>query len=135
VAAWFFPHSLQDNWRPVVSKVESATERSNFWVGHSGTEMCITFNDGTWHNRCAGTYATGTWYHLVGVFDDTSDRVALYVNGQGIIDDVETTELPVETGSVWIGWAPLDDAVDGVIDEVIIFNRALDQAEIDALRW
>ena len=38
-----------------------------------------------------------------------------------------------DTGAVWIGWSPTNFGVDGLIDEVGIWNRALSPTEIAAL--
>jgi hypothetical protein len=78
----------------------------------------------------------GTWYYVVGVYDQPNNRIQLYVNGvsQG------TATVPAAwraTGHTAIGRAKWNgasvDFVNGALDETRFFDRALTASEIVAL--
>ncbi len=79
---------------------------------------------------------TGTWYHIVGVREDTTLKI--YVNGSldnsttGTLRDVDNTVSAV------IGrfYSNHDDYYhNGTIDDVLIYNRALSAEEVEQLYW
>ncbi|MCX6666532.1 MAG: LamG domain-containing protein [Euryarchaeota archaeon] len=78
------------------------------------------------------------WTHIAGVFDQTIQTLRLYINGE------EDTASPVAAPSPYyhttmtaaIGnnrWAPVDHQwapLNGLVDELRIYNRGLNQSEI-----
>ncbi|MBN1873374.1 MAG: Ig-like domain-containing protein [Anaerolineae bacterium] len=74
------------------------------------------------------------WVHVVYVYDTGQKQVAFYVNGN--LDTVEnfTTALPGDLGPGQIGnWRDGDRPFDGMMDEIVIFNRALSDSEVKTL--
>ena len=78
-------------------------------------------------------FETKKWYHVAFVFDGKDGNQKIYVDG---VVDAEITkgnrEIPASTSSLWIG--ELDAArgfkYSGLMDEVAMWNRALDENEI-----
>lgn len=82
------------------------------------------------------TPSAGTWYHLVGVNDASAGTISLYVDG-----------IPAATTTYTTGWTANGDTlighgfynggqvdyVNGLIDEVSIYNFALDADQVQAL--
>jgi len=136
MSAWFYPNTMASNWRVVITKIQASPLVANYGIPHNGGDLCVNFckQSTGWQNHCAPTtYVPGRWYHLVGVIDDTNDRATLYVDGVKVVDDVEPMAMEQDGGSVWIGWSPTNFGVDGIIDEVAIWNRALSAAEVATL--
>jgi hypothetical protein len=78
-------------------------------------------------------FSTGEWYHVAFVFDGNDGSEKIYVNGELDAETVKAErEVPETTSSVWIG--ELDSArgfqYTGLMDEVTMWNRALDEDEI-----
>jgi hypothetical protein len=76
-----------------------------------------------------------TWTHLAGTFDGTTQR--LYMNGQ-LIGHVDAPLGPPNTEPLLIGGVTQtgqcgQQTTGGLMDEVEIFNRALSQAEVQAI--
>ncbi len=77
-----------------------------------------------------GTPFPHTWTHIAVTDDGAHSR--LYVNGQ-LVDTAEAVPIPSTDGDLVIGANKAFSAFfDGKIDEVHIYNRALDEAEIQA---
>ena len=82
------------------------------------------------------TPVVGTWYRLVGVYDKTANTMTFYVNGvsQG---SVTAPTSWAATGHTAIGRAQYNgaqvDFVNGAIDDVRFYSRALSAAEVSAL--
>ncbi|BCJ72588.1 hypothetical protein CS0771_21320 [Catellatospora sp. IY07-71] len=79
----------------------------------------------------------GEWTHLVGVYDAEAGQVRLYVNGTR-----QTWGTGGATGATWAAGGPLwmgdagasgNNMFPGDIDEVAVWQRALDPREIGAL--
>jgi len=79
--------------------------------------------------------STGTWYHVVAKYDPTTTRVHLFLNGSEVATSstktgsIATTTNPLGIGAAYGG----TEALQGTIDEVRIYNRALSAVEISAL--
>ncbi|HEY6796684.1 MAG TPA: beta-galactosidase [Kineosporiaceae bacterium] len=82
------------------------------------------------------TPVAGQWYHLVGVQDADHGRMRLYVNGT-LQDDVPFTAGWRATGHTTFGRGLYNgnqvDFLKGQIDDVRVYNRALNATEIAAL--
>ena len=80
--------------------------------------------------------ATATWYHMAGTYDGTTLR--LYVNGVQVSEDAKSPAGNLVSNSeiLFIGSNDnygFDSSFDGIIDDAVIFNRALSAAEVAAL--
>ena len=85
-----------------------------------------------------GTATPDTWYHLVGVYDAAADTATIYVNAvQGSTVAVPATwhksTAKVQVGRALYGGATgWTDGVQGAVDAVRFYNRALTSAEVTA---
>ncbi|MFA7171216.1 MAG: LamG domain-containing protein [Candidatus Paceibacterota bacterium] len=74
------------------------------------------------------------WYHVVGVYEDSTDIFNIYVNG--ILDVEDTTGRSMHSSPsefLYIGRELGDYSFNGSIDDVRIYNRALSEDEIRQL--
>jgi hypothetical protein len=76
------------------------------------------------------TFATsGIWMHIVGSCDGVFLR--LYKDSVLVMSSAQTINPYISSGSLWIG--KKDGYIQGYLDDVRIYNRALSTAEISAL--
>jgi hypothetical protein len=80
---------------------------------------------------------SGRWYHLAYTVDDATKTQALYVNGL-LVASGNLTKLPGYDGQpLLIGcdgnFGQLRSFLQGRVDEITIYNRALDYTEIMAI--
>jgi hypothetical protein len=76
----------------------------------------------------------GEFYHVVGTYDGSS--VTLYVNGALEGQSAASVTVDYGTRPVFIGTSGetvFDGKLNGVVDEVSIYNRALEASEVAAL--
>ena len=119
------------------------------WSSSGQTTFLLNANSGSAAGthagavRWAGGFLTGTaalnnnaWHFITLV--DNAGTEAIYVDGN--LDAVTSTMgLPLASGAsqLWIGGSPDTDSgavkMNGMIDEVCMYNRALSQAEIKSL--
>ncbi|MEM4258130.1 MAG: DUF2341 domain-containing protein [Candidatus Thermoplasmatota archaeon] len=70
-----------------------------------------------------------TWYHVISVFNGT--HLSLYVNGVFIASGERQT--PFQSGDFYIGTSSLGGYLNGYVDDVVVFKRALAPSEIRSL--
>lgn len=115
-----------NSWRFGISVKDSSN--LTFWTrdtssGDSGTGEELLFSKPT----------TGTWHHLVAVYDSTGSKKRIYVDGQLIAETTTSVNSFTSTNpaALYIGRDAVNThAFNGAIDEVRIFNKALSQGEI-----
>ena len=121
------------------------------WEGESGQVcqgelFCIT----TWHSNQITMWGVcndhesrfgakvGSWYHVTVTYDDNKTELKIYVNGDDVVYDnakIQPFQTGEETRATFgkkiftfadRAWA------NGAVDEVAIYNRALDRDEVQA---
>ncbi len=73
---------------------------------------------------------TGVWTHLVGVYNSLNNTQALYVNGENVASGSGTKSI---SQNINIGRRGDGHYINGKIDDVILFTRALGSDEISSL--
>ena len=153
ISVWFYPTVLNTTDKPLftLDLPESPT-----WIGLGYT--CAVRSNGInmWvANYRSARYAisstaslnlsTNTWYHLVMLFDTTTNQIQAYLNGSSIavipataiistISTVSAVDLPMETNRFSIGSASqLTNNFTGLISKFAIYNRVLSSTEINLL--
>ena len=140
MAAWVRPTAL-DGYHNVVTHGYTWTPSYNLALRIYLGAYQFTYWDGVDHIASAPAPAgdAGAWVHLCGIFDGAS--YYLYRNGALVVSTSDAT-VPVAgvSGAIWaIGGRaaqPPGDATDflqGQIDDVRIYGRALSGAEVEAL--
>jgi hypothetical protein len=130
-ASWVTIRSIPAAWSAIVAKGEYAWRISNanldprFHFGITIWNAPDTFGTD-------GVTAVGfdEWHHVAGTFDGAN--INLYVDGALDIGVPTTEPIGANEASVLIGENPESTGRfwDGLIDEVVIYNRALSDAEI-----
>jgi hypothetical protein len=137
VAAWLYVNTPSAAGYSVVSKTVGSTVENSWDLGTYSLNLpsFCSSSDGN-SNACDVVNSAGplnAWYHLAGTWDGTTKRI--YVDG------VETAFGPrsiiFDTHDVTIGCddenGPADWCLDGAIDDVRIYSRALSPVEIAQL--
>lgn len=87
------------------------------------------------YSLTAGNIAVNQWTHVAVTFQSTN-YLTLYLNGQAIDSVMVSDALEANSNDLIIGAAPWDQAyfhTDGTIDDIRIYNREINTAEMNAL--
>ena len=135
---WFKVNTI--NGAGLVSKRTNITD-NNAYTTFLQTDGRLNVDIDTNNDRFASNtaFSTATWYHVAVVFDGTlaaASRVRLYVNG--VLDTIagETSaSVPNYTSSLKVGITHVGSTafLDGLVDDVRLYRRALPASEVASL--
>lgn len=137
VFLWVKPTSLQDLCTYVVKALAISPFTGWYLRGTSGAntvEALVSVGGSFATPAVAGTMTTGSWQHIGFTYD--GETLTTYRNGTaGTPNTAISGALDNTASSLAIGHDPIAAArtVDGVIDDVRIYNRCLSAAEVLAL--
>jgi hypothetical protein len=128
--AWIKPTATQSGWRTVMQREVDAyflnASNSNGPLLPSGGG---TFNGTVAYVSGSTPNAVNAWTHVALTYDGAT--LQLYVNGVQASSQVRTGGIQTNSNPLWIGGnSPYGEYFQGLIDEVRVYNRALNQAEI-----
>lgn len=144
VAARVFPRTLRDGYTVVVSRqVAELLHPDQFFLGFGPENGSVHYK---WHlgaesgdGDCyEGTPDVGRWMHLAGTYDGAVMR--LFVDGVEIGSRPLTGNIRTDDNPVTIGGeennpvqGDVENELDGYVDDVRIYSRALSAAEVAEL--
>ena len=142
ISFWMKAASFDNAGAKFISKAQGPLLQDQFWtVGtiFSFGQMKLAFrlrtSDGTTSTftQVTGGIETGVWTYVTATYDGSF--MTLYKNGNGLGGLTKSGVIATDSlVPVWIGNSPAGlgslEAFDGIIDEVRIYNRALNQSEI-----
>ncbi|MEZ4221873.1 MAG: LamG domain-containing protein [Polyangiaceae bacterium] len=115
---------------PFFDKVQSGTGYALFTGASQGFRLQV---GGTVAKQLGVTFPAGSWHHLAGTFDGSNLR--LYIDGSMAVQLALGTPYTPFTGEAWIGGdgGPLSGAFYGTVDEVVLYDAALSDAQVTEL--
>jgi C1A family cysteine protease len=127
IEAWVKYDQIPTSYAAVVDK-----EAAYILRVRGGQIQFYLYIGGSWRYLYGSTttLTTGVWYHIAGVYDGTQMRV--YLNG--IVDGsmARTGLINTSTNPLYIG-RRLSNYLDGTVDEVRLYSRALAPGEFNLL--
>jgi len=142
MTAWVkFDSVTATNWYTVLNKHKNDDTGLVYFLGYehpgdgviAGTTL-YTNDPSDEVAQDDATFLPGAWYHIAGVYDGSSMKT--YLNGFETKSDPSTgTIRSAEDGDLWVGrnFSYPEETMDGKIDEVRIYSRALDAGEINTI--
>ncbi|MFG3007512.1 LamG-like jellyroll fold domain-containing protein [Streptomyces calvus] len=134
VSAWVTLDALPGNYATAVSQ-DGRRQASPFYLQYGQGAFAFSTPDGQ-RARLETRPETGRWYHLVGVRDDATDRITLYVDGKRAATSAAGPAY-VGSGPLAVGRAQWNggntDFWHGAVDQVHAYDKALTAEEVSAL--
>jgi len=133
VAAWvYIPAQHPVQWQGVVTKGRDQDGWYGIWVNNND-RWCF---GSRWHTVIGDEVIDG-WQHVAIVLNGSTDNRSLYIDGTLSNYLPDTTDWYSNTGDLFIGAAKVSESYyecfKGRIDEVYIYDRALNKSEIEDL--
>ena len=137
-----FDTTESQNYDPLVSKFIASGGQRAYLFRVTGTGSNLNFMKSRDGSNSAGELentqvswspSTGVFYHVAMSYNNSTKTVKFFVNGSQIGTDQTFTNADIfnSTAPLYIGRQESDGVyLDGIIDEVGIWNRALSGAEI-----
>jgi alpha-mannosidase len=124
-----------NRWASVVAKGNTNTDPSHNYaleLANSGRWLCVLGNGvSAIALRSSSAPQTNRYYHVACVWNGST--VQLYVDGALNATAAQSLTPAVNAGPLYIGqFGGNADRLDGIVDEVRVYNRALTQAEIQS---
>ncbi len=131
VSAWVNPSRLS-GLQTIVNKWY-AMDSYMLVIDNGNYIFVVAFPGGEWGTpiKVSAPATLGFWTHLAGVFD--GQKLLLYVNGQLAATTVARGTLQASDRPISIGNHPSWNAFQGGIDQVRLYNVALDAQQIQQL--
>jgi hypothetical protein len=131
VSTWVNIRSVTTAWMAMVAKGENAWRLG---VNNETTGIHYAFTGGARGWQAANTateLAFDQWYHVAATYD-TNVGVTVYINGVADASNSDIGGIVTNEFSLLLGDNPeaTGRLLDGVLDEVKIYNRALSEGEI-----
>ncbi|MCW5835484.1 MAG: LamG domain-containing protein [Labilithrix sp.] len=131
--AWFRPDSYDQNYRFLFHHNDERDLRQNYGIyvqspNGLGFERYV---DGSGRAAHASLPEVGSWYHFAGVYDGSV--MSLFIDGQLVASNSDNRAAKDKQSSLMIGYGYTGGgAVRGVIDEIAIYEKALDAGRVRA---
>jgi len=137
IAIWAHPAvSPNSGWHTIAVKNRDLHYNNAYGMWQNGSNYHFRYGTNTFD---ASNLATAEWKLLVLTYDGSAKTMKGYVNGT-LIDTVNQDPGTLGDSTLMIGAARNNDGTSnpfefyaGLIDDVAIYNRALDQIDINAL--
>ena len=131
VAGWFKADAFDTDWQALVAKGEG----TNWRVHRRGAEGGLAHSGGVGEGPVGTDVTLGEWHHFAALTDVPGNRIALYVDGVLYSENPVAPVLAANGLRMRIADNPgaVGREWEGEIDDIALWNRALSQAEIEAL--
>ncbi len=143
-SAWFKTASFNNNWQSVLNDYNSATTDLLYGIRidldpQNRIQASIRAANGVDYNTYSiQSINIGQWYNVAVTVDRQSEKLRLYVNGiyqsevsiSGAVNYIEN--VPLNVGRIVFN-GTTENGFDGSVDDIRIYNRALDSSEILSL--
>lgn len=135
LAAWVNIPKISGPWQIIASKENrNPTGRNYGTFAHTTTGVVhYSFTTGGWKSFDAKTVITdGKWHHIVATYAKPDFK--LYVDGKVDAQTAPNTDPDNHDNFLFIGGCNIGNYwMSGTIDEVVLYDRALSDAEINEL--
>ena len=132
ITFWLNINQNKDYSGFIVKGLDAAENYEVLTYGDGHFHFPITFTDGsrTFGNTAAGICVVGEWAHFTYTYDSTEGR-RFYKNGSLVFEDTESGTPQASTTSLSIGnEQPMSRYVNGIMDDVRIYNHVMIEPEI-----
>ena len=137
VEYWIYFNSAQNSINVTKRSASGAGDAWQVGIAYAGGNFILQFVGSTsgglfdWYSPALSS-PVGAWTHVAATYDGTTVRG--YVNGVLQLTQAVTLNLSTRNADIYVGaTANGTSALDGKVDELAIYNRALSATEVQAI--
>ncbi len=135
IAAWLLPVTFENsrnprNFRNVLSD-HGTSENNGKILRLQGNRLEYLMGPEGSPEVGVELSAAGKWCHAVATFDGAAMR--LYIDGAQVAARPHLGEIPLNRGPILIGKSGFDEYFHGLLDDVMLYNRAMSEKEVKEL--
>jgi len=130
--AWINPDAIGISYNTVLAK-DGGGAGSNYYFGTWQDELVFGFfSGGTFREVFTSglNLKTDTWQHVAASFDNSANRVLLYLGGVAVHKGEMTFSPTAVSADLTIGRSPDGERWNGKLDDIRIYDSVLGEAEI-----
>jgi len=141
VSTWVSVRANVADWVRLVGKGSSSDRNYGLWREWDGDLLFQIYSQGAasacnfWNNLGAGSstnIAAGSgWHHVLATYDGTTGN--MYVDGTQAYSGACTITPAASADPLTVGYAGFHTYLNGLLDDVRLYNRALSASEISSL--
>jgi len=134
ISAWVkIPNSITSGWQTIIEHNRWGGNWFGLWKSDNGNKFHFRWGDdgSTDFNT---NISANRWYHVAATFDADQEIAKVYLDGE-LDKTLQSSDVPdLEIGELVIGRNyDGEEAFKGIIDDLRIYNMALDESEINDL--
>ncbi|NCC50259.1 MAG: PKD domain-containing protein [Spartobacteria bacterium] len=135
LSAWVKLDSYPTQYSLIATKGNNSSIRNYAMYVMNDGRIHLSFYNGAYYSRSsASAFTLGEWHHVVGVINTVSDFMAVYVDGELITSWTDAIPaMPANGNALYIGSAYGTWPTDGAIDDLVIYDRALNAQQVSRL--
>lgn len=133
ISAWIKINAHKDTNTIIFRQRSGGSSAFGMEGTSTGTvRMFMRRNDGTQYNATSAVLSVGRWYHIVGVHNDSLDRVVIYVDGRYDAHATFSQTIDAINGTLLVGTktSTSADSFNGSIDHVKIYDYVRSQSQV-----
>ena len=134
IAGWvnYDAGSADDEFISIADSVGIRLDAAN----NGGNVVAFVRNGGTLHQTNSTQTISGSgWHHIAYTVDQSSNTQVLYIDGIAVATTNHTGPVEYQNLGTFVGKHPSHSSndLDGLVDDLFFFDRALSSTEIEAL--
>lgn len=133
IAVWLDIQTLPGHWSGIVTKGRDTPNWYGLWVTPGNLWHFVGGQGGANVRMDVGKAKTG-WLHLAGIYDAKAQTQTVYEDAAVVGQNKGVTIAATGAGDVWFGGAKnVNEFLEAKIDEVLLYKRALNEADLKEL--
>jgi len=133
IALWLNIQTLPGRWAGIVTKSRDSGSWYGLWVNPGNQWHFVGGQGGVNVRLDTGAAKTG-WLYLVGVYNAEEHTETIYVDGTVVGQNQNVTIAATTPGDMWFGGAKsVSEFLHALMEDVVLYDRALKEEEIQAL--
>ena len=138
ISCWVKFNNVSSGLQRIIVKDNSNDYSGGYAIYANNSQVEVVHSNGSYNGfAVSGQFTVGNWYHLVMTFNSSNNNLSLYNNTTLIGGTTTSGSLTASVDNLFFGTfgetTPGGQFLNGSLDQVRIFNKALSAGEVTTL--